>query len=204
MVVIGAEVAARSATTFAVTGVDVKDMLRFGQREVKALMRASTPSAAQFPSPKEFMRRRRPERFSDSTHLKKIEINREQLEYHLERITSRNQEADFERFARRLAEVEICPNLIPQTGPTGGGDGKVDSDTHAVAAILTLSWYSGDPDAPRAAANGGRWALAVSAQRRWKKKIESDIEKLVKVRRQYVRAFFISNQYISSKQRHDL
>jgi site-specific recombinase XerC len=35
--------------------------------------------------------------------------------------TSRSQEVKFERFARRLAEREICPNLLPQTGPTGGG-----------------------------------------------------------------------------------
>ena len=46
-------------------------------------------------------------------------------------------------FARGLAERLICPNLLPHTGPTGGGDSKVDSETVPVADTLTLGWYSG-------------------------------------------------------------
>ncbi len=38
---------------------------------------------------------------------------------------STNQKQDeFETFCRRLSEKYIAPNLIPQVGPTGGGDGK--------------------------------------------------------------------------------
>jgi hypothetical protein len=69
-------------------------------------------------SPKEFLKNRRPERFSDSISQVVTELDRSLLEYHLDSLTSRGQETNFERFAKRLAEYEICPNLLPQTGPT--------------------------------------------------------------------------------------
>lgn len=88
--------------------------------------------SAQF-SPKEFLRARRPERFSDSVVSEKPSLDRSILEYHLDTLTNRSQEVDFATFARHSAEREICPNLLPQTGPTGGGDSKVDSETYPVA-----------------------------------------------------------------------
>src|SRR3972149_9487782 len=95
------------------------------------------------PSPREFMRLRRPERFSDSLPDQHSRLEQSILEYHLESLTSRNQELDFERFAREIAQREICPNLLPHTGPTGGGDSKVDSETYPVSDQLALAWYSG-------------------------------------------------------------
>ena len=86
--------------------------------------------AAERFSPREFLRARRPQRFSDSVVDEKPTLDRSLLEYHLDTLTNRNQEIQFEHFARRLAEREICPNLLPQTGPMGGGDSKVDSETH--------------------------------------------------------------------------
>ena len=66
-------------------------------------------------------------------------MDRAAFDYFLESLTSRKQELDFERFARKLAEEEICPNLIPQTGPSGGGDSKVDSETYPVSEeVATL------------------------------------------------------------------
>ena len=73
-----------------------------------------------FPSPKEFLKARRPERFSDSIIESKPILDRSLLEYHLETLTNRGQEKVFERFAYLLAKKEICPNILPQTGPTGG------------------------------------------------------------------------------------
>jgi hypothetical protein len=35
----------------------------------------------------------------------------------LDTLTSRSQETIFENFARRLAQCEVCPNLLPHTGP---------------------------------------------------------------------------------------
>lgn len=155
--------------------------------------------SSQRPSPKEFLRRRRPERFSDSTFIKEKEFDRQHLEYHLHTLTSRSQEADFERFARQLAEREICPNLLPQTGPTGGGDSKVDSETYPVANNLALAWYTGSDT--KAACE--RWAFAFSAKKRWRDKARSDIEKLVSTGRGYVKAFFMTNQHVSDRTRAD-
>ena len=67
-------------------------------------------------SPKEFLRARRPEKFSDSVAEQVPILDRSILEYHLDSLTNRKQEINFENFAHRLAERTICPNLIPQTG----------------------------------------------------------------------------------------
>jgi hypothetical protein len=151
-------------------------------------------------SPKEYLRARRPEKFSDSVVEERSALDRSMLEYHLATLTSRSQEVKFENFARRLAEREICPNLLPQTGPTGGGDSKVDSETYPVADGLSLVWYVG---IGREAASE-RWAFAFSAKKRWREKVRSDIAKLVSTRRGYRKAFFVSSQFIPDKARADV
>src|SRR2546425_11417400 len=97
-------------------------------------------------SPREYMRSRRPERFSDTVVFETPILDRAVLEYHLDTLTSRNQEGDFEEFCRELAAKEVCPNLLPHTGPMGGGDSKVDTETYPVARSLTISWYEGMPE----------------------------------------------------------
>src|SRR5436305_14704166 len=77
-------------------------------------------SVAQF-SPRQFLRQRKPQAFSDSERVESPAITRPFLEYYLDTLTSRSQEIDFENFARKLAQRVICPNLQPHTGPTGGG-----------------------------------------------------------------------------------
>lgn len=86
------------------------------------------------------MRARRPELFSDSKIVGEAHLTREVFEYRLETLTNRKEETIFEHFARRLAEKEICPNLLTQTGPTGGGDSKVDAETYPVADALSVRW----------------------------------------------------------------
>jgi len=124
-------------------------------------------------------------------------LDRALLEYHLEKLTSRGQEKDFELFARHLAQWEICPNLLPQTGPTGGGDSKVDSETYPVAEGLSLAWFVGNA---REAASE-RWAFAFSAKEDWRPKVRSDVEKLAKTGRGYKKAFFVTNQYVPDRAR---
>ena len=119
------------------------------------------------------------------------------LEYHLDTLTNRSQEVQFEHFARRLAEREICPNLLPQTGPTGGGDSKVDSETYPVADDLSLGWFIG---IGREAASE-RWAFAFSAKKKWQEKVRSDVAKIVATGRGYQKIFFVSNQFIRDKAR---
>ena len=90
--------------------------------------------------PKENYKRWHPDQFSDSIIVKKSSLGRDFLEYYLSRISSHSQEKDFERFCKAILEAEVCPNLSPQTGPTGGGDSKVDTETYPVAEQLTESW----------------------------------------------------------------
>lgn len=148
-------------------------------------------------SPNEFLKTRRPERFSDSKRREVTDVDRPLLEYHLDSITSRSQENDFARFAHRLCELEICPNLLPQTGPTGGGDSKVDTETYPVSDDLALLWYVGEG---RDAATE-RWGFAFSAKKKWRPKVASDIKKLVETKRGYSKAFFVTNQAVSDRER---
>lgn len=149
------------------------------------------------PNYREFMRARRPELYSDTLKVEESEMDRRQFEFHLHSLTSRKEETAFENFARALAEKELCPNLIPQTGPTGGGDSKVDTETYPVATSIATLWFEGDP----AKSAEERWAFAVSAKAKWKPKIDSDIEKIVATGRPYSLAYFISNQAIRDKER---
>lgn len=156
------------------------------------------------PSPKnpnyrEFMRARRPDLYSDTLHIEESEIDRRQFEFHLHSLTSRKEETAFENFARALAEKELCPNLLPQTGPTGGGDSKVDSETYPVADSIATLWYEGDPLRP----SSERWAFAVSAKAKWKSKVDSDVQKISETGRAYSLVYFISNQAIRDKDRAD-
>ena len=92
----------------------------------------------------DFYKKVHPEQFSDSTQVKKGTLDRDFLDFYFETLTSKNLEKTFEEFCRKLAEAEICPNLMPQTGPTGGGDSKVDSETYPVSKDLAELWYYGN------------------------------------------------------------
>lgn len=148
-------------------------------------------------SPKAYLRARRPELFSDSVIEQSNRLDRSILEYHLETLTKRSQETDFEHFARKLAEREICPNLIPHTGPAGGGDSKVDTETFPVADALALTWYIGTG---REAAQE-RWAFAFSAKEDWQAKVKCDIKKIADTKRGYRKAYFLSSRFIPDKLR---
>lgn len=145
---------------------------------------------------REFMRVRRPELYSDTLHTEIGELDRRQFEFHLHSLTSRKEETAFENFARVLAEKELCPNLIPQTGPTGGGDSKVDTETYPVAPSIATLWFDGDPSSANE-----RWGFAVSAKADWKPKVRSDVAKILTTGRPYTLIYFISNQAIKDKDR---
>jgi hypothetical protein len=143
------------------------------------------------------MRSRRPELFSDSKKIVKPQITREVFEYYLQTLTNRKQESEFEHFCRALAEKEICPNLLPQTGPTGGGDSKVDAETYPVADAISLRWYEG---VGREAATE-RWAFAFSAKKKWSPKIDSDVSGIAATGRGYRLIYFITNQFVPDRKR---
>lgn len=148
-------------------------------------------------SPKAFLKARRPEQFSDTVVAPVTELDRSLLEYHIASVTTRSQEADFARFAHRLCEKEVCPNLLPQTGPTGGGDSKVDAETYPVADGLSAGWYEGIGRS----ASEERWAFAFSAKEDWAPKCRADIDKLVATNRGYAKAFFVTNQAVPDRKR---
>ena len=145
--------------------------------------------------PSDYLRERRPERYSDSITTEEPQITQDILEYQLETLTNRSQEKEFEHFARRLAEKELCPNLLPQTGPTGGGDSKVDSETYPVAEEISLRWYQGNSGAK------DRWAFAMSAKKEWRGKVKSDVKKIAGTDRGYSLIYFITNQFVRDKVR---
>ncbi|MDP3066534.1 MAG: hypothetical protein Q8N08_07335 [Methanobacteriaceae archaeon] len=149
-------------------------------------------------SPKNFMKQRRPGIFSDSQIIKESQLNSLKLEYHLGTLSTRKQEYDFEEFARKLCQYEIQPNLRPQTGPVGGGDGKVDTETTPVSETLRDIYYYGIVQE-----SGERWGFAFStiARSNLKKKIESDVKKMVETGRGYTKIFFVTNQFFKADQR---
>lgn len=149
------------------------------------------------PSPSVFMRDRRPGLYSDSVDEPLPPMERAAFEFYLDQITARKEEARFERFARALLEVTLCPNLLPQTGPTGGGDSKVDSETYPVADSIAARWYSGSARE----ASEERWAFAISAKRDWQSKATNDIKSIVSTDRGYKRIYFITNQAVSDRSR---
>jgi hypothetical protein len=141
------------------------------------------------------MRKRRPYLFSDTVRSSEPQIAREVLDYHFETLTKRKQEYQFEHFARALSEKELCPNLRTQTGPTGGGDAKVDSETYAVAPDIAERWFWGE-----AAANE-RWAFAFSTKEAWQAKVKSDVASIVSTDRSYTRIYCITSRYAPDKPR---
>ncbi|WP_077338581.1 hypothetical protein [Pseudocolwellia agarivorans] len=152
------------------------------------------------PSPKSFLKSRRPERFSDSVIKDVGRLDRSVLEYQLSILNRRSMELAFEDFSKQLCERIICPNLLEQTGPVAGGDGKVDSQTFPVSEQLKDLWYVGVNDN----SNDERWAFAVSTQEDWKAKCRKDVRKIKATDRNYKKAFFVTNMYAKANQRSDL
>lgn len=142
---------------------------------------------------------RRPEYFSDSKIINEAVLPREVLAYELSKISTNQKQDEFETLCRRLAEKFITPNLVPQVGPTGGGDGKTDSETYPVSPSISDRWFVPE--------NGWdkdeKWAFAISAKEAWKGKAKGDIKKIVETKRDYTRVYFMTNQLVSSKKKKD-
>ncbi|MBP9811343.1 hypothetical protein KBF38_23755 [bacterium] len=157
------------------------------------------PDDDQF-NPRAFMEARRPHLFSDAEEQEVSSVDRGLLEYTLETLTSRQEEIKFEQFALHLAKKEICKNLIPHTGPTGGGDGKTDSENYQVSEEIAALWYIGDPKR----ASTEKFAFCFTAKKDWKPKFKSDIASVMSTGRNFSVIYFITNQFVSSRERADL
>jgi hypothetical protein len=148
-------------------------------------------------TPREYYKERHPNLFSDSKAEATFEYDREVLDHALASITKNNKEQAFEKFCFRVCEKRICANLIPNTGPAGGGDGKVDADTFPIADSVMPIIYEG----VGRNATQERWAFAFSAKQRWKQKLKHDIESIKSTNRPYTNIVFVTNQSIPSKER---
>ena len=152
-----------------------------------------------FNTPNDFYKNLRPEYFSDSETNYKVELPKEVLAFEIDNISTNQKQDQFEVLARRLAELYIAPNLIPQVGPTGGGDGKTDSETYPVSESVFDRWFT-----PENGWNKNEnWAFAVSSKKDWKGKLKLDIKSILSTKRGYTRIYFITNQKISSKKKKD-
>ena len=147
-----------------------------------------------------YYRELRPEKFSDSKFEYEIPITKELFEKQLEMLSTKKMQSNFENFIVRCAERLITPNIKPQTGPDGGGDGKVDAETYEVTTDISDKWYVADGGA----SEKEKWAFAISCKKQWKPKVTTDIEKIANTKRGYTRAIFFSNQFIKSSIRADV
>lgn len=152
------------------------------------------PVAAKTFGPSRYMRERRPHLFSNSTTAQETLVTREVLSYHLETLTNQKDESKFEKFAHRMAEKFIAPNLRPQTGPTGGGDGKTDAETYPVTSEIALRWFASPTAKP-----GERIAFAFSAKKDWRSKVKSDVKSIADTKRDYDHIFFVTNQFVPAR-----
>ncbi|MEQ1514943.1 MAG: hypothetical protein ABL931_00470 [Usitatibacteraceae bacterium] len=140
-------------------------------------------------SPSGFMRTHRPELYSDTVDRPFYVLDRSMLEFQLETITSRNEHQRFEIFCRKLCERVICPNIRPQSGPEGGGDGKTDADTYPVAEAISELSYIGSPGPVTE-----NWGFAFSATKDWKRKAARDVEGIAGTGRSYDRIYFVTSR----------
>ncbi len=146
--------------------------------------------------PSEMMRHKRPELYSDSDTSGEYKLNRPVFGHHLFTLTERNEHKTFEDFCRALAQRELCRNLRPQTGPEGGGDGKVDTETYPVSEEIFNQWFVG-----RASKSNEKWAFAFSAKKTWSSKVRSDVKGIAETGRGYKQIAFFTNQNPRAKKR---
>jgi hypothetical protein len=151
-------------------------------------------------NPNDFYKSIRPEYFSDSEVIFETELSREVLEHELNYISTNQKQDQFERLARLLCEKYIYPNLIPQVGPTGGGDGKTDSETYPVSISISERWYINNKDFD----GDQKWAFAISSKKDWNSKLKADVKSIISTDRRYSKIFFLSNQKIPSKKKKDI
>ena len=73
-----------------------------------------------------YYRRMRSNLFSDTEIVYETKLTPEIFDLKLQQLSQDKKQSEFENFAIAVASRLITPNIKPQTGPDGGGDGKVD------------------------------------------------------------------------------
>lgn len=144
--------------------------------------------------PSDLYRMMRPEYFSDS-HIEKERIDREQFKFILANLSTDMRQDAFEELTRRCVIKLITPNIIPQTGPTGGGDAKADLITYPVTEEVSSIWTL--PDGGSSAQD--QWAFAISTKKAWSQKMDCDVKKIMERYPGCKRIYFCTNQAVSAR-----
>ncbi len=123
------------------------------------------------------------------------------IEYFIETLNRDNGGSVFEKIASSLVESEICSNIIPATGPFGGGDHGIDLETHnsfLVESSKQFRLYTSQP----ASHVKEKIIFAFSIDKNWKSKLNKDTAKIIeKYKLKPDSVFFITNQFIKNKLR---
>lgn len=143
-----------------------------------------------------YYRRLRSNYFSDTETIYETKLTKEVFDLKLQQLSQDKKQSEFENFILAVAARQITPNIKPQTGPDGGGDGKVDGETYPVDDAVSDKWWVSD-----GCTGDQRWAIAISVQKKWQPKVESDVDKVVKTGRGYTKFLFFTNQKIKSSVR---
>src|SRR5260221_7435890 len=147
--------------------------------------------------PSTFYRSQHPDLFSHSPAPDEPTLPKDLFIFHLDQLTTEKKEREFEDFSRRISEHEICPNLLPQTGPVGGGDSKTDASTYPVATELAeRRWWAGHTKPAQE-----DWAFAFSCKRDWRTKVKDHVAKIAGLPKRFTRIYFITNQPVKDKAR---
>lgn len=144
-----------------------------------------------------YYRELRPYYFSDTKVVYEVPLTEELFDVQMDLLSTKKRHSEFERFVIAVASRLLTPNIKPQTGPDGGGDGKVDAETYEVSDDISDKWYSEE----QSASGKEKWAFAISCKKTWRTKIDSDIKKIHETGRGYTKALFFTNQYVKSSTR---
>ena len=147
-------------------------------------------------TPAQLYRVLRPEYFSDSI-IENEKMPREMFKHIMSQLSTDMRQDAFEEFTRRCVQRLITPNIIPQTGPTGGGDAKADLITFPVSKATSSVWT-----VPGGGSSGNeKWAFAISSVQKWSPKMDRDVKKIVDYLPDTTRIFFCTNQAVASRSR---
>lgn len=148
-------------------------------------------------SPSVYYRKIHPEYFSDTIVRYEVPLTTELFDQQMTLLSTKKMQGAFETFVVAIVKRLITPNVKLQTGPDGGGDGKVDAETYEVSYDISDKWTSVE----ETASGKEYWAFAISCKKNWKGKVVSDVEKVIGTNRGYTKILFFTNQYVKSSTR---
>jgi hypothetical protein len=121
----------------------------------------------------------------------------EQIRFALENLSERNGQHEFEHLCRHFARHRICFNVLPATGPVGGGgdQGRDFESFRTFIQGLGSGKFGG-------AAEGKKLAFACSLQKEVNRKIRSDVASIMSHRESIDIIYFFSSRPVSISKRH--